>query len=117
MPSSGAPGSGTAALAYVSILVFQTFDRMIFGRLSFPGARWYLATVWGPQMVRDEKKFGKHCFRGFEQLCSSASYDCTKYEPPQCLCGLQRVLKFCIQAEKDSLRKHMQVVVILPFWL
>jgi len=33
---------------------------MIFGRLSFPGARWYLVTVWVPQMVRDEKKFGSH---------------------------------------------------------
>jgi len=63
MSRSGAPGSGTAALAYVSILVFQTFDCMIFGRLSFPGARWYVVTVWVPQMVRDEKKFGNHWCR------------------------------------------------------
>jgi len=37
---------------------------MIFGRLSFPVARWYVVTVWVPQMVRDEKKFGNHCRRG-----------------------------------------------------
>jgi len=47
-------------VAFVSVLVFQTFDRMIFGRLSFPGARWYVVTKWVPQMVRDEKKFGNH---------------------------------------------------------
>jgi len=41
-------------IAFVSILVFQTFDRMIFGRLSFPGARRYTVTVWVPQMVRHE---------------------------------------------------------------
>jgi len=34
---------------------------MIFGRLSFPGARWHVVTVWVPQMVRDEKTFGNHC--------------------------------------------------------
>jgi len=33
-------------------------NRMIFA-MSFPGARWYVVTVWVPQMVRDEKKFGK----------------------------------------------------------
>jgi len=37
----------------VSILVLQTFDRMIFGRLSFPGAGWYVVTVWVPQTVRN----------------------------------------------------------------
>jgi len=31
---------------------------MIFGRLSFPGERWYVVIVWVPQMVRDENKFG-----------------------------------------------------------
>jgi len=55
MPSCSPPGSGMAGLAYVSILVFQNFDRIIFGRLSFPGARWYVVTVWVPLMVRDEK--------------------------------------------------------------
>jgi len=31
---------------------------MIFGRLSFPGERWYVVTAWIPQMVRDEKELG-----------------------------------------------------------
>ena len=35
---------------------------MIFGIQSFPGARWYVVTVRVPQMVRDEKKFGNHCY-------------------------------------------------------
>jgi len=43
-------------VAFVSITVFQTFDRMIFGRLSFPGPRWCAVIVWVPQMVRDQKK-------------------------------------------------------------
>jgi len=30
---------------------------MIFGTLTFPGTRWYVMTVRGPQMVRDQKKF------------------------------------------------------------
>jgi len=46
-------------VAFVSVLVLQTFDRMIFGRLSFPEEKWYVVAVRGPQMVRDEKKFGK----------------------------------------------------------
>jgi len=49
-------------VAFVSILVFQTFGRMIFGRLSFPGARWYVMTARVPQMVCDEKKFGNYWF-------------------------------------------------------
>jgi len=47
-------------VAFASILIFQTFDRMIFGRLSFPGTRRYVLTVQDPQVVRDQKKFGKH---------------------------------------------------------
>jgi len=36
-------------------------NRMIFA-MSFPGARWYVVTVWVPQMVRDEKKsLAKYC--------------------------------------------------------
>ena len=35
-------------VAFVSVLVFPTFDRMIFVRLSFPGTRWYLVTVGDP---------------------------------------------------------------------
>jgi len=34
---------------------------MIFGTLSFPETTWYVVTVWDPQMVRDQKKFGNHC--------------------------------------------------------
>jgi len=33
---------------------------MIFGTLTFPGTRWYVMTVRGPQMVRDQKKFENH---------------------------------------------------------
>ena len=47
-------------VAFVSIMVFQTFDRMILGALTFPGARWHVLTVWNTQMVRDQKKFGNH---------------------------------------------------------
>jgi len=53
-------------VAFVSILVFQTFDQIIFGsRLSFPGTKWYVVIVWDPQMVRDQKKFGNHCNKAF----------------------------------------------------
>jgi len=51
-------------VAFVSVLVLQTFDRMIFGRLSFPEERCYVVTVREPQMVRDEKKFGNRCIMG-----------------------------------------------------
>ena len=37
-------------------LVCQTYDRLIFGRLSFPRTRWYVVTVRYPQMV-----LGKYC--------------------------------------------------------
>ena len=47
-------------VAFVSILVFQTFDRMIFGTLTFSGARWCMMTVQDTQMVRDQKKFENH---------------------------------------------------------
>jgi len=46
--------------AFVSILVFQTLDRMIFGTLTFPGTRWYVMPAQEPQMIRDQKKFEKH---------------------------------------------------------
>jgi len=51
-------------VAFVSILVFLTFDRMIFGTLTFPGTRWYVMSVRDTQMVRDQKKFENHCFKG-----------------------------------------------------
>ena len=47
-------------VAFVSILVFQTLDRMIFGTLTFPGTRWYVMTVRDTQMVLDQKKFENH---------------------------------------------------------
>jgi len=37
-------------------MVFQTFDRIIFGTLTFHGIRWYVLTARDPQMVRDQKK-------------------------------------------------------------
>jgi len=48
-------------VAFVSILVFQTFDGMIFGRLSCSRTRWYVVAVRDPQMVPDQEKFGNHC--------------------------------------------------------
>ena len=48
-------------VGFVSILVFQTFDRMIFGTLTIPGTRWHVMTVRDTQMVRDQKKFENHC--------------------------------------------------------
>ena len=53
-------------VAFVSIPVFQTFHRMIFGTLTFPETRWYVVTVRDPQMVRAQKKFGNHCFTGIK---------------------------------------------------
>jgi len=50
--------------AFVSILVFQTLDRMIFDTLTFLGTRWYVMTVRDTQMVRDQKKFENHWLRG-----------------------------------------------------
>jgi len=50
----------------VSILVFQTFDRMkkIF---EFSWSNWwYVVTVWVPQMVRDKKNFENHWCSGLE---------------------------------------------------
>jgi len=47
-------------VAFVSILVFQTFDRIIFATLTFRGTRWYMLTARDPQMVRDHKNFGNH---------------------------------------------------------
>jgi len=32
-------------VAFVSILVFQTFDQMVFGTLTFLGTRWYVMAV------------------------------------------------------------------------
>jgi len=60
-------------VAFVSILVFQTFDRIIFGTLTFPGTKWYVLTVRDPQMVRDPKKFGNHCIRSLHLKETSAT--------------------------------------------
>jgi len=49
-------------VAFVSILVFQTFDRMMFDTLNFPGTRWYVVTVADPQMVRDQKQWPRRKF-------------------------------------------------------
>jgi len=42
-------------------MVFQTFDRIIFGTLAFPGTRLYVVTARDPQMARDQKEVGNHC--------------------------------------------------------
>jgi len=64
-------------VAFVSILVFQTFDRMIFGTLTFPGTRWYVMTVRDPQMVRDQKKFENHCSKAYRK--PSGAFNCSLY--------------------------------------
>jgi len=61
-------------VAFVSILAFQTFDQMIFGKFSFPGARWYVMTVWNPQMVRDQRRFGNHCLKAKGEINKLCSY-------------------------------------------
>jgi len=50
---------------------FQTLDRMIFGTLTFPGTRWYVLTVWEPQMVPDQKKFGNHWLNANKKLLTA----------------------------------------------
>ena len=45
-------------VAFAPILVFQTFDRMIFGTLTFAGTTWFVLTVRDQQIERDQKKFG-----------------------------------------------------------
>jgi len=61
-------------VVFVSIMVFQTFDRIIFITLTFAGTRWYGLTARDPQMVRDQKKFGNHCFR----TCKLCNVYCIK---------------------------------------
>jgi len=55
-------------VAFVSILVFQTFDRMIFGTLTFPGIRWYVMTVRDTQMVRDHKNLRTTDLKAFQKI-------------------------------------------------
>jgi len=47
---------------------------MTFGKLSFPGTRWYVLTVRNPQMVRDEKKFGNHWHKRLHNIPSSGRF-------------------------------------------
>jgi len=35
-------------VAFMSILVFQTFDQVVFGRLSFTRTKWYAVIVQDP---------------------------------------------------------------------
>jgi len=46
---------------FVSSLVCQTYDRMIFGRMRFKGTSWNTLSAQDPQMVRHQKNFGNHC--------------------------------------------------------
>jgi len=55
-------------------MVFQTFDRMIFDTLTFPGTRWYVLKIRHPQMVRDQKKFRNHWLTQRE-FCVSTVFD------------------------------------------
>ena len=54
-------------VAFVSILVFQTFDRLIFVTLTFPGTRWYVMTVRDTQMVRDHKNLRTTAIMGISR--------------------------------------------------
>ena len=76
-------------VAFVSIMVFQTFDRFIFGTLTFSGSRWYVLTSQDPQMVRDQKKFGNHWFIAY--MCNPR---------PAALFGEDRVVLFMIMKFK-----------------
>ena len=59
-------------VAFVSVPVFQTFDRIIFGILGFPGITGYVVTARHPQTVHDEEKFGNHCLpRQHYCLCAA----------------------------------------------
>jgi len=58
-------------VAFVSIMVFQTFDRITFGTLAFPGTSWYMLTSCYPQMVRDPKSLGTS---GLQTLHFSLAY-------------------------------------------
>jgi len=59
-------------VAFVSILVFQTFEnRIIFGRLTSPGTRWYVLTVQDHKWYTI-RKFGNH----YTRACSSHTGDC-----------------------------------------
>jgi len=51
-------------VAFVSILVFQTFDRMIFGTLTFPGTRWYVMTARDIQWYATRKSLRTTGVRG-----------------------------------------------------
>ena len=55
-------------VSFVSILVFQIFDRMIFAILSFLETSWYVVTVRDPQMLRDQKKVENHCTKGAKNI-------------------------------------------------
>ena len=45
-------------VAFVSIVVFQTFDRMIFGTLTFSGTRWYVLTIRTHKWYATRKSLG-----------------------------------------------------------
>ena len=64
-------------IAFLSILVFQTFDRLIFGTLNFSGTRWYMITVRDTQMVRDQKKFENHCSKAYRK--PSRAFNCSRF--------------------------------------
>jgi len=84
-------------VGFVSILVFQTFDRMIFGTLTFPGTRWCVMTVGDTQMVRDQKKFENHCPKRSTHKIAVALV----LQPRKC-----QALVFLVRNKSDTLEQN-----------
>jgi len=67
-------------VAFVSIMVFQTFDRIIFATLTFRETRWYVFTARDPQMVSDHKKFGNHWVTRYVKLARYVKLSVYKHD-------------------------------------
>jgi len=70
-------------VAFLSILVFQTFDRIIFATLTFRGTRWYVLTARDPQMVCDHQKFGNHWVMRYVKLARYVKLSVYKHDRAQ----------------------------------
>jgi len=72
------------------------------GRLTFLGTSWYVVSVWDPQMVRDQKKFGNHWFTVRLQFVINLSNAMTQQfshsiASTTCWgCALEQVEIFCL---------------------
>jgi len=70
--------------------------------LTFLGTSWYVVSVWDPQMVRDQKKFGNHWFTVRLQFVINLSNAMTQQfshsiASTTCWgCALEQVEIFCL---------------------